>query len=602
MAKKAAKGRYKASTNKSKTRPRASRKKGASKASKPVIAVPFHEWIQIDRVALIWLAGILLATGIAFSGGFDHEFTNWDDNVYVRDNPLVRGADAPNIGKIFSSDAQVAGNYHPVTMLSLAINHKVSEMNFGAYYGTNLLFHLLNTVLVFLFVYILLDKKAIPALITAFFFGVHPMHVESVAWIAERKDVLYTFFFFLSLLSYLRMRVGRGKLWYGLCFAFFTLSILSKPAAVVLPVILLLIDYFQKRAIDAKVLLEKVPFFILSIIIGLMILDIQKSVGALPAHDYGMGSKIFIGGYAFVTYIAMLFVPIKLSAFHAYPPDSLPILYKLAPVLAIAIVGGAIWYTKKSRLPLFGVGFFLITIALVLQVLSVGDTVISERYTYVPYVGLLLLLGMGVDWLLNQPWAKGGAKYGIIGAVIALGALSLYGTYDRVGKWENSGTLFSDAIDKYPYAAKPYISRGQYLSATDQDAALEDYNSALAIEEQYTAYNNRGDILLKKGQNAKAKSDFLRAIQMRKGFAQGYVNLGLAYLNLGKRDSAFIYFNTVITDPNLSKKLGNGLGNAYYARSVTYKQVGKRGKALKDAQKARQLGFPVKQAYLDGLK
>jgi tetratricopeptide (TPR) repeat protein len=506
--------------------------------------------------------------------------------------------------------AEVAGNYHPVTVLSLAVNYAMGKGNFPVYYGTNLFFHLLNTLLVFFLVFLMFDKKWLAALITAFFFGIHPMHVESVAWIAERKDVLYTFFFLLTLIGYLRYRQTNKTSTYILILLLFALSLLSKPAAVVLPVVLLLIDWYQKRKLDRKLLLEKVPFFVGALAIGLITMNIQESAGALTTHTNSFLDKIMVASYGFITYIAMLIVPIKQAAYHAYPAEGFPLIYKISPLIALGLAGLAIGSKKFGRIGLFGALFYLINIALVLQIISVGDTVISERYTYVPYIGLLLLVGLGVQYLLEKNTENKNLTYAIYGLLALLAVGSIYATWQRVKVWENTDTLFTDAIEKYPHAPRPYVSRGHYRGAQAnlltkaeeaerkrelQDSAIADYNRALAIQPDYMAYNNVGDILMKRNQVRSALTNFQKAVEIKSNFAIGYGNIASCQYRLGQKGEAMKSINQAI-------QLNGRQGAFYYIRSLLYKDEGNKAAALADARRAQQFAYPVPQNHLNELR
>ena len=205
---------------------------------------------------LPWLLAALGVTAICLFPMLQNEFTNWDDQYYVLNNRLLKG---PDWQGIFTEP--VVSNYHPVTMLSLALNYSISQLDPFSYLLFNYLLHLLNTALVFYFIYKISGAKIEVAFLTALIFGIHPLHVESVAWIAERKDVLYTVFFLLSLLQYWRFleTEKRRALWISL--VFFILSLLSKPAATILPLVLILLDYWKGRPINRRSLVEKIPFF-----------------------------------------------------------------------------------------------------------------------------------------------------------------------------------------------------------------------------------------------------------------------------------------------------------------------------------------------------
>ena len=205
------------------------------------------------RSPLLWLAGVLVLTYIAFFPSIKNGFTNWDDNVYVAENSLITKLSGDHVKQIFNTANSVSNNYHPLAILSLALDYKISGYNPKTYHITNLLFHLLNTALVFWFIFLLSGKKVHAATITALFFGIHPMHVESVAWISERKDVLYVFFFMAGLIAYYKYISisGKNKVFlYVFVLLLFLLSVLSKAMAVVFPMVLLLIDYYKGRKFD----------------------------------------------------------------------------------------------------------------------------------------------------------------------------------------------------------------------------------------------------------------------------------------------------------------------------------------------------------------
>src|SRR5258705_6432494 len=212
-----------------------------------------------DYSLLPWFFLVAVLTAVCLWPMLKNEFTNWDDEFYIINNPLLRG---PDWKGIFSQ--QVLGNYHPLTIISYAFNYAISGLDPFSYLLVNYLFHIVNTILVFYFIWNISGKNKFIAAFVALIFGIHPMHVESVAWVAERKDVLYTFFFLLSLIQYYKYLNSdfRNKKWYSFLFAkkywltflFFLLSLLSKPAAIIVPLVLLLLDYWKGRSITWKVI------------------------------------------------------------------------------------------------------------------------------------------------------------------------------------------------------------------------------------------------------------------------------------------------------------------------------------------------------------
>src|SRR2546426_1352573 len=268
---------------------------------------------------LLWLGAVVFVTFAVYVPSLDNDFTNWDDTQYVLDNHLLAH---PSFKAVLTTP--VGGNYHPLTIWSLALNYRLSGLNPASYHWLSLLLHLANTALVFLFIRRLSGGRLWTSVATSLFFGIHPMHVESVAWIAERKDVLYAFFYLVSLIAYLRYLDARKWGWLMASLLALILSAASKPAAVVLPLTLLAIDYYRGRALTLRVVLEKVPFFAVSLVGGLLTLQAQHTVGAMAyAHVWNPFQKLLFASYGTVMYIVKLFVPVSLSAIYPYP--SLPV-------------------------------------------------------------------------------------------------------------------------------------------------------------------------------------------------------------------------------------------------------------------------------------
>ncbi len=238
--------------------------------------------IKFSTLVLI-VAGILITTLLCYLPSLHNEFLKyWDDQAYVTGNDLIKDLSFNSIKRIFREDAGLYANYHPLTTLSLALNYHEGVGPFP-YHLTSLILHLFNTLFVFVFIYLLSDKKIIVASLTALWFGIHPVHVESVAWISERKDVLYTFFYLLSLIAYWQyVKKDLALKFYFLAFVLFACSVLSKAMAASLPVVFLLVDYWTGRKFNMRLILEKAPFVILAIILGMYAMTIQTAGGATP--------------------------------------------------------------------------------------------------------------------------------------------------------------------------------------------------------------------------------------------------------------------------------------------------------------------------------
>ncbi|HKQ18209.1 MAG TPA: tetratricopeptide repeat protein [Candidatus Eisenbacteria bacterium] len=548
------------------------------------------------RAGLPWLLAILALTFVAYLPSLGNGFTNWDDQLYLDENPFLRES---TVGEVLTTP--VASNWHPLTIWSFAINYKLFGLDPASYHWINLLLHLANTALVFLFVRGLAKDRFWAIVVTSLFFGIHPMHVESVAWIAERKDVLYTLFYLLGLLAYVRYLDIRRWPWLGGAFAAFVLSVAAKPAAVVFPATLLAIDYFRRRPFDARALLEKAPFFAVSIAAAILTLQAQEGTGAINREELGpLVPRILVASFGLMMYVVKLFLPTNLSAFYPYPENPATNLgpeFTLAFVLVVVLLPAAIYFFRRNRAILFGIAFFLINVVLVLQFFSVGHAVMADRYTYVPYIGLLFALGWGLD---ERPAGSSGliAMRVLTGVLLFLAPVSLYQTWTRCQVWRNSGTLWNDVIRQYPgRIVDAHNSRGRYLyqeegrlgealADFDQaialnpriaqiwldkgivlarmglpDSALVCFDEAVRIKPDFVpAWSNRGGMKLQGGDIAGAIADFSEAIRIDPAFRDAYANRAIAYSMTREFDRSIADNRRVIeldpTNPNNYLQLG----------------------------------------------
>ncbi|MFK7905832.1 MAG: tetratricopeptide repeat protein [Chitinophagales bacterium] len=644
----------------------ATRKK--STARKPKQRKPSKPWWQ-NRDISQWLVLAIVAAFIALLPSLSNELTSWDDNIYVTENPMIYGFGIQNLKAMFTQP--IGGNYHPITMLSLAVNYQFSGIEPFGYHLTNLLLHLLNVGLVFYFVWLLSKGKKWVAFAAAILFGVHPMHVESVAWLAERKDVLYTFFFLLGLISYLRFRVKKESRLYAFTFLWFFLSILSKPAAVIFPVVLILLDYWRfeqsksksKRWDWKKIILPKIPFFIVSLLMGLTTLYTQSPTAISDADTFGVFQKFSFVCYGFVMYVLKAIIPFQLSAFYAYPSlnSALPLVFKIMPIGAIAIIAG-IWYSwKHTKIVVLGMAFFFVNIVLVMQFISVGAAIMADRYTYVPYIGIFIIMGYGFDRLIKQKHTKT-----IAAAVAAVYIIGLtFFSFQRSKVWENDDTIWTDVLEKYPNSIVALNNRAVYYDKDNQlEAALKDYNKAIKLRPKYhAALVGRSNLYQKTSEFDKALADAKAAIAIKAEDERPYINIAGVYFKQNKPQKAIevigkalainpsnsealinrgVLYSTIgdfqkslpdfekyislrpsdfkgylyrgisykslqqsqkaLKDINQALQLDPQNGQAYFYRSETYLQLNKKGKALKDAQKAKSYGFNVTDAYLQSLQ
>lgn len=529
------------------------------------------------------LSALLAAfvTFMVFLPALDNEFLeSWDDRIYITENKLIKSLDGENLSKIVTEP--IAGNYHPLTIFSLAVNYQFSELSPAAYVGTNVWIHLLNVVLLFYFIFWLTKGRLETAFIVALLFGIHPMHIEPVAWMSQRKDVLFAFFYFPALMCYLQYIRQRKMHFLAFSVLFYILSCASKPAAVPFPFLLFLLDYWENRKVEVKLFLEKIPFFIIALIVGLLTIKAQEV--AIVEWDYfTYFHRIMFACYGFAMYIIKLFVPFGQSGFYAYPnlDNGFPAIYYIYPVISLLLIGATAYSFKKTKVVVFGMLFYLINVALVLQFVSVGGALISDRYTYMPYVGLLFILASGFSYVYRNPkkfpaWLPKAAMAAMGIYIVTMGVLA----FNRSDVWQNDETLWSDVIQKYPDKYLGYANRGDYYRRTGQDdKAIADYAKSLQYKETDYIYHHRGRIMYLKGKVKEAIADYTQAIALKAEYPMALHNRALAYATLYDYDKAIVdYTEAIKHQPRYAK--------AYYNRGFAYQKKGDGPAALADYNKS----------------
>ena len=613
-----------------------------------------------DRNFISIASLILIIILIAFIPTLSNDFVNWDDPSYVTQNIFIQEINAQNLKILFTKS--LAANYHPLTFISLAIDYAIGNGGPRAFHITNLAIHLLNSLLVFLLVYRLFKEKLIIAIVSALLFGIHPMHVESVAWITERKDVLYTFFFLLGLIAYLQFL--RKEKFGGLLLvlALYTLSLLSKPAAVTFPLVLLLLDHFFKRGFGRKVLLEKVPFFILAILFSLITIQIQSDTAVKGIEEISILERMLYAPYGFNIYLIKFLIPFKLSTFYPYPNmGTLPSYFYLMPFLALSVLASVYFFFRKNTIIVFGVLFFVLTISITLQLFSFGGAILSERYTYLPYIGLSICLGYLIYYLSNEFHLRRNLIYGLFSLYVLFLAGS---TWQQSKVWKNSETLWTQVIENATFVTNVgYGNRAKYYKTIGElDKAKSDYEKALSIRaddpevklgmgnlllekrefsqaiEYYNdilrkdpnnkgALNSRGMTYAQTGNSALAMQDFNKLVSLYPLYVNGYKNRGLNYLQSGQYENARIDFLECLkyspNDVDLLNAVGvcyqnlnqhqqaidyfnrsiqrdPNSGNWYFNRGNSYNAIRNTIQAKSDWQKAASLGFPIDPNLLRG--
>lgn len=486
------------------------------------------------------LAVLLLLTFLVYTPALSAGFTNWDDDAYVTANHAVRTGDVRAL--LFEP---FVGNHHPMTMLSLAAQHAFGGLDPTGYHLVNVLLHLACTALVFLFVAGLLERSGLArvraelvALVTATVFALHPMHVESVAWISARKDTLYTLFFLLALAMYLRHGDRPRTTTLLATLALGVLAMLSKPAAVVLPLVLLLVDVQRKRALRGPVLIEKLLFFATSLAVGWLTFQAQSAAGATEAlAETSFSRGVAHASYGVMMYLVRFVAPTDLGPFYPFPNASteLPTSYAVAPIVVLAFIAfGVAAALRGARTLAFALSFFAVNLLLVLQLKQVGGAVMADRYTYVPYIGLGLLLGVAVE-----RWTVGRAMVVPLGLLIGACALWAPLTYSQTQIWTSSEALWARALEVAP-SGRAYANRGQLRQqAGDSDGALHDYTRALELTpDNVAAHANRGIVLMERGELEPARHAFDRALALEARNAPALVGRALVRRKMGDLEGA----------------------------------------------------------------
>ncbi|NTW31758.1 MAG: tetratricopeptide repeat protein [Bacteroidetes bacterium] len=558
---------------------------------------------------------VLVFTALLYAKALTNGFATWDDDCYILQNPYIRDFSLNGIKSIFTTFYNA--NYHPLTTLIYLFEYNYFGLNPFPFHLLSVLLHLLNTWLVFKFVEQLSGKK-ITSLVVSLLFAIHPMHVESVAWVSEQKDVLYSLFYLLSLLLYLRYlklcfsanntiipdvnKSKRTKYYIG-TLLFFTFSLLSKSTAITLPVLLIALDIYKGRKINAKSLIEKIPFIILSVFFGILAILSQQSVINDFFFSFSYIQKVFLFTYTIAFYIVKLIAPFNLSAMHYYPDihggifpwqyyASLPLILFIA-LLLIRRISKVFKKSGIKKEIIFGILFFLITISVTLQIVNVGFALTAERYTYIPYIGLFYIAGQWISGILEKhkkiKYSK--VRNTVIAVFSVFAIMFTCQTWYRIGVWKDGEILFTDVIKNNPDMYHCYWIRGNIkYGKADYQGALEDYNSALKYNPKHFCIRNRGYVRNKLGDFKGAIEDMNFAINSDSTIAETYNIRGMAYYGLGNIKSAILdYSKAILLNPKYAE--------AYNYRGAAYYVSGDIKSALPDYNKAIQLYPEYAEAY-----
>ncbi|HAZ01204.1 MAG: hypothetical protein A2W95_17565 [Bacteroidetes bacterium GWA2_40_14] len=519
----------------------------------------------IQKKPFLWLAAILGVTVAIYAPSLGFPFyPNLDDGRLILNNPVV--IDFPNqMGTVFSEF--VYGLYHPLTTLSFIADYQLFGTNPLGFRLHNLILHLINVLLVFFFVTRLPTNKNV-ALFAALLFALHPMHMESVIWVSERKDVLFTFFFLLSLLCYLNWHETGKKLWWATATVFFLFSLLSKATAVILPLVLIIVDYIRSGKINWKSIINKWPYFLLSLIFGIVNIKAQQSIDFIQpiADSYSLGQLVTMPVYSFTWYVTQLFAPVGLSIKHLYPrimDGQMAFPYYLG-WLWLLLLAVLTYRFRKGRFFLAGMLFYAVSTVLVIKIIPTGNDLVSDRYSYVPYIGLGLALGSLVIPKLEK--LKPIYLYSFFGILLTVLG---FASWNYSKHWESEIAIWSRVITTEPELPLAYFERGKaHQDKKDYQNAIQDYRQTLQLAPNfYQSYIQLGICYYLTQQNDVALSQFSAAVTSEPKNAMNYYHRGFLLTKMGN-------FSEAVSDFNQSISLGCPVIDIYYQKGLAEKQLG----------------------------
>jgi protein O-mannosyl-transferase len=574
-----------------------------------------------SRLALIVGFFLFMVTLAVYWPVSRFEFVNFDDQGFISDNPQVRAGLTLN-GFLWAFQHGVLGNWHPLTTLSHMLDCQLFGMNAGGHHLTSLLFHIANTLLLF-GVLRQMTATVWRSAFVAGLFALHPLHVESVVWVAERKDVLSTFFFMLTLWAYVRYaqkgRAGsplpaavtdssgahgvtrptieikaQASPSYWLALFFFALGLMSKPMLVTLPFVLLLLDYWPLRRVElstlnslarrseaetaqlstvSHLLLEKLPFLLLAAALAVMTLGAQKQAGAVASLTLRpLGFRLANALTSYTAYLRKLVWPDDLAVFYPYPASFSAWEIALSGLLLLA-VSVAVMAASRRR-PWLAVGWlwYVGTLVPVIGLVTVGSHSMADRYTYIPLIGLFVMIAWGLPEPMSR-WGHGGVIL-IFGAAVALVACAV-GTTRQLGYWQNDFRLFEHALAVTRNNAPAHFHVAVGLMERGREAeAMQHYATALRIDPSHKdVHYNLGNYYRRQGKLEEAKSHFLAELRVSPRHVLARNNLGIVLAAQNKTDEAIEYFKAVLAIQPDGAEAHNNLANVLAAKGKSEEAI-----------------------------
>jgi protein O-mannosyl-transferase len=594
----------------------------------------WRESLNIKYI-LFYLSIIIVLTLFAYSNSLKNDFAiTFDDGTQIVNNIDIKDLTTDNFRKIFTE--YCSNMYQPLSILSFALEYKLFGLDPKGYHIDNLILHLLNIILVFYFIYLLTspqnneqpktversvlmspydnnlslrinNKQRITiSAIVVFFFAIHPMNTQSIAWIAARGIGLSTFFLLSGFITYMLYIKKQKFKFLVFTFILFILSLLSKSAVIYFPFVLILIDYYvgnlKREAGSWKYWLNKLPFFILAIIFGIISSYARQEIVEIEMTStlsYSIIDKLFFVFYSAYFYIIKLFIPLGLCVHHYYPEKSsgiLPLQYYLSVFFITLIIISVIKikYIVLRKDIIFGLLFYLATIVFVLHIVPYSGYITSERYAYLPYVGLIFAIGqICLKFINNYKLKNHGSKLItiiFISAMVITALIFAFITYERNKIYKNNISLYTDEIKRNSGMSSLYKNRGNAKNTLgDYQGAINDFNKAIKINPKDSKfYYLRADVKASLKDMLGAVKDLNKAIEINPKYAEAIYSRGSAKYFLGDKEGAIEdYSKIIILNPKLTE--------AYNNRGMAKNYLGDNNGACLDWNKSASLGD--KKAY-----
>jgi len=556
--------------------------------------------ISLKRQKLIVYLTLIVLTFFVYWQVNQHDFINFDDNRYVFDNINVQSGISPE-GMKWAFTTKDIGLWNLLIWVSLMMDYQIFGLQAGGYHLTNLMLHILSTLLLF-WVFNRMTGALWKSAFVAAFFALHPLSVESVAWISKRRDVLCLFWTMLTLCLYVYYTEQSTIKRYLPVVGTFVLALMSKPLVVTLPVMMILLDYWPLKRHESRdrnwfvwQLREKAPFFILSAVFSIIAIYARyygenpyyaQYYGENPSDNYfPLSFRVANAVVSFVSYLGKILWPHDLAVkyYFSFP---LPVGQVFYSAIIMMVVTVSVMMAVKRRPYLFvGWAWYSIAILPMLNVIQFGYLAMSDHHTYLPYIGIAIMLAWGIPLLFS---GKARCEKTLFAAGLTAIAVLAVLTWRQCGYWENTYELLNHTCQVtnnknnyllYNNIASKLAQRGKIADAIDH------YNKAIGMRpDMHLPYCGRGLAYHHLGQYRRAMEDYNQALSLQPDYAEAYYNRGNAYDELGK-------YHQAIEDYNEAIRLKPDYLQAYNNRGNTYFSMGNHERGCRDAQKACRLGY-----------